>query len=123
MNGLKGGAGQQAGFFGVFWPILPKMENILSEDSSERTDRVSEESVVGSKVNRVESDHPTTRKGAVTLSSPAHRGGSGSRERAHFLSGRGASPPEFSKNAIGINLHAQNISHPFPKCPGMGSNI
>lgn len=68
----------------------------------------------------MESDHPTKRKGAVTLSSPAHRGGSGPRERAHFLSGRGASPPEFSKNAIGINLHAQNISHPFPQMSGDG---
>lgn len=119
------GRGRSA--FKLFWPIMPRMEKVLSENSSNQFDEVSEEIFSGLQSEQMEFDHLTESEGSLMLwSAPAH-GGVWDRgiwptfrleEWPHCQSS-----PKFSKTTIETNMHGQNIFHPFPQTPGTGSNI
>lgn len=110
--------------FKLFWPVLPRMEKVLSENSSNQFDEVSEEIFSGLQSKQSGVWSPDWKRGisyAVIRSSS--RGCVGSGDLAYFSSGRAASLSKFSKTTIKTNTHVQNIFDPFPQTPGTGPNI
>lgn len=59
------GRGRSA--FKLFWPIMPRMEKVLSENSSNQFDEVSEEIFSGLQSEQMEFDHLTESEGSLML--------------------------------------------------------